>query len=43
MVTEVQNTADIIGHEDIRSTMFYKRFALSKNEIQNLLDQINNE
>ena len=42
-VISVQNTADIIGYDDIRSTMFYKRFALSKNEIQNLLDQINNK
>jgi integrase len=40
-VTSVQNTADIIGHEDIRSTMYYRRYALSKNEIRSLLDQIN--
>ena len=37
----VQNTANIIGHSDIRSTMAYNRYALSKNEIQDLLDQIN--
>jgi integrase/transposase InsO family protein len=41
-VTSVQNTADIIGHDDIRSTMYYKRYALSKNEIQDLLEKINN-
>lgn len=40
-VTSVQNSADIIGHADIRSTMSYNRYALSKTEIQNLLDQIN--
>lgn len=40
-VTSVQNTADIIGHSDIRSTMTYNRYALSKAEIQDLLDQIN--
>ena len=40
-VTSVQHTADIIGHEDIRSTMKYNRYAMSKSEIQNLLDQIN--
>jgi putative transposase len=37
-VTSVQNTADIMGHEDIRSTMYYRRYALSKNEIRSLLD-----
>jgi integrase/transposase InsO family protein len=41
-VTSVQNTADIIGHSDIRSTMIYNRYALSKAEIQDLLDQIEN-
>ena len=40
-VTSVQNTANIIGHSDIRSTMIYNRYVLSKNEIQDLLDQIN--
>lgn len=39
-VTSVQNTANIIGHYDIRSTMSYKRYALSKSEIQELLDEI---
>ena len=29
-VTSVQNTANIIGHNDIRSTMIYNRYALSK-------------
>lgn len=40
-ITSVQNTADIIGHSDIRSTMSYNRYALTKNEIQELLDKIN--
>lgn len=39
-VTSVQNTADIIGHQDVRSTLAYKRYALSKNEIQDLLQKI---
>ena len=39
-ITSVQNTADIIGHSDIRSTMSYNRYALSKTEIQSLLDQL---
>jgi integrase len=39
-VTSVQNTANIIGHQDIRSTMSYERYALSKSEIQDLLKQI---
>nr|UDP55489.1 putative integrase/recombinase protein [Schizostauron trachyderma] len=41
-ITSAQNTADIIGHSDIRSAMSYKRYALSKTEIQNLLNQIDN-
>jgi len=39
-VTSVQNTANIIGHDDIRSTMSYNRYALSKSQIQELLNQI---
>ena len=39
-VTSVQNTANIIGHTDIRSTMTYNRYALSKNQIQDLLDKM---
>jgi hypothetical protein len=39
-VTSVQNTANIIGHQDIRSTISYERYALSKSEIQDLLKQI---
>ena len=39
-VTSIQNTADIMGHKDIRSTMSYNRYALSKTEIQTLLDTI---
>jgi hypothetical protein len=38
-----QNTADIVGHRDIRSTMAYKRYALSKEEIQKLLDNMENK
>ena len=38
--TTVQDTAEIIGHRNIQSTMSYKRYALSKEDIQNLLDQI---
>ncbi len=39
-VTTVQNTANIIGHADIRSTMIYNRYALPKSEIQKILDEI---
>ena len=39
-VTSVQNTANVIGHSDIRSTMSYNRYALSKSEIQKILDEI---
>lgn len=39
-VTSVQNTASIMGHSDIRSTMSYNRYAISKNQVQELLDQI---
>ena len=42
-ITSVQNTADIIGHKDIRSTLSYKRYALSKSEIKDLLEQINDQ
>ena len=42
-VTSVQNTADIIGHEDIRSTMNYRRYSLSKSEVQDLLSKINDD
>lgn len=41
--TSVQNAADIIGHKDIKSTMAYKRYALNKTEIKNLLDKIDNQ
>lgn len=41
-VTTIQNTADIIGHKDIRSTMYYKRYALSKKEIEELLEKTTN-
>ena len=39
-VTSVQNAANIIGHQDIRSTMTYERCALTKAEIQDLLQKI---
>jgi integrase len=39
-ITSVQNTANIIGHSDIRSTMIYNRYALSKNQIQDLLNKM---
>ena len=42
-VTSVQNTANIIGHSDIRSTMIYNRYSLNKKEIQELLNRINNK
>ena len=41
--TSVQDTADIIGHKDIKSTMAYKRYALNKIEIQNLLNKIDQQ
>ena len=40
--TTVQNAAQIIGHSDIHSTMSYQRYALSKKEIQNLLESFDN-
>ena len=36
--TIVQHAAQIIGHSDIKSTMSYNRYALSKEEIQDLLN-----
>ena len=42
-VTSVQNTADIIGHQDIRSTISYKRYALSNSEIRDLLEKISQQ
>jgi len=42
-VTSLQNTANIIGHSDIRSTMGYNRYFLSKIEIQKLLDELENK
>jgi len=38
--TTVQHAAHIIGHSDIKSTMSYQRYALSKQEIQRLLEEI---
>ena len=42
-ITTVQNVADIIGHDDIRSTISYRRYALSKEEIQELLQRITDD
>ena len=42
-ITSVQHTANIIGHDDIRSTMKYKRYALSRNKIEKLLGKIIND
>jgi hypothetical protein len=41
--TSVQNAADIISHKDIRATMAYKRYALTKKEIQKLLNKIDQD
>jgi hypothetical protein len=38
--TTVQNASDVIGHNDIRSTLSYRRYALSRTEIRYLLDKI---
>jgi integrase/recombinase XerD len=38
--TTLQHTAQIIGHKDIQSTMSYQRYALSKDDIQKLLEKI---
>jgi len=40
--TTVQHAAQIIGHSDIKSTMSYTRYALSKEEIQELLSSFDN-
>ena len=42
-VTSVHNTASIMGHSDIRSTMSYNRYSLPKSEIQNILEKINSK
>lgn len=41
-LTSVQHVADIIGHDDIRSTLKYTRYSLSKGEIQKLMDKVAN-
>jgi len=41
--TSVQHAAQIIGHNNIKSTMSYQRYALSKEEIQKLLDNMENK
>jgi hypothetical protein len=40
--TTVQHAAHIIGHSNIKSTMNYNRYALSKEEIQELLNSFDN-
>jgi len=40
--TTVQHAAQIINHSDIKSTMSYNRYALSKEEIQKLLNSFEN-
>jgi integrase len=35
-VTNVQNVADIIGHQDVRSTMKYNRYRLAKSAVQHI-------
>lgn len=40
--TTVQHAAQIIGHNDIKSTMSYKRYALPKEEMQELLNSFEN-
>lgn len=42
-VTSVHKVAEIIGHNDIRSTMSYQRYALSKDEIKALLNEMENK
>ena len=39
-LTLIQNIASIVGHSDIWSTLAYKRYSLIKEEIQDLLKQI---
>nr|WPV72646.1 putative integrase/recombinase protein [Navicula sp.] len=41
--TSVQDAANIIGHRDIKSTMAYKRYALNKKEIKDLLNKIDKQ
>ena len=39
-VTSVQNIVDILGHQDIRSTISYKHYVLSKKKIEELFQRI---
>ena len=39
-ITTVQHVAGIIRQSDIKSTMSYQRYTLSKEEIQDLLEKI---
>ena len=41
--TSAQDAANIIGHRDIKSTMAYKRYALNKKEIKDLLNKIDKQ
>ena len=36
----IQDAADSIGDKDIKSTMVYKRYALNKTKIQNMLQTL---
>jgi site-specific recombinase XerD len=42
-VTTVQNVASIVGHRDIRSTMCYDRYRLSKVAIQEIYSEAETE
>lgn len=42
-VTSIHKVAEIIGHDDIRSTMKYQSYGLSKDEIKDLLSKIENK
>jgi integrase len=42
LVTDVQTVADIIGHDDVRSTLKYSRYKLTDSKIQNLCDEAEN-
>lgn len=39
-VASVQNVSDIIGHQDVRSTMRYNRYRFSKKAIRDVLSQV---
>lgn len=41
-ITSVRKVAEITGHQDVRSTMSYQRYVLSKDEVKELLNKIKN-